>query len=123
MSGSGGMMVLDDSIDIPVALANLMTFYSHESCGQCTPCREGSLWLKKITTRMVHGESRPEDVDLMKSVADQIEGRTICAFGFAVAWPVQSYIKKFEEEFREFAERHSNTDVDRTAAKELACNH
>ena len=59
----------------------------------------------------------------MKSVADQIEGRTICAFGFAVAWPVQSYIKKFEEEFREFAERHSNTDVDRTAAKELACNH
>ncbi len=123
MSGSGGMMVLDDSVEIPVALANLMAFYSHESCGQCTPCREGSLWLKKITTRMVHGQARPEDVDLMKSVADQIEGRTICAFGFAVAWPVQSYLAKFEDEFREFAERHSRVGGDRTGAKELACNH
>ena len=123
MSGSGGLMVLDDSVEIPVALANLMAFYSHESCGQCTPCREGSLWLKKITTRMVHGEARPEDVDLLRSVADQIEGRTICAFGFAVAWPVQSYLDKFEDEFREFAQRHSHLGGDRTAAKELACNH
>ena len=123
MSGSGGMMVLDDSVEIPVALANLMAFYSHESCGQCTPCREGSLWLKKITTRMVHGEARPEDVDLLRSVADQIEGRTICAFGFAVAWPVQSYLDKFEEEFRDLAQRHSHLGGDRTAARELACNH
>ncbi|MCH6255658.1 NADH-quinone oxidoreductase subunit NuoF [Puniceicoccaceae bacterium K14] len=123
MSGSGGMMVLDDTVSIPAALANLMAFYSHESCGQCTPCREGSLWLKKITTRMVHGEARPGDVDLMKSVADQIAGRTICAFGFAVAWPVQSYIAKFEDEFREYEESLSNPDTDRTSIKELACNH
>lgn len=122
MSGSGGMMVLDDTVSIPAALANLMAFYSHESCGQCTPCREGSLWLKKITSRMVHGEARPEDVDLMLDVAGQIAGRTICAFGFAVAWPVQSYIAKFEDEFREYAAHLSDPKADRQAIKELACN-
>ena len=123
MSGSGGMMVLDDTVSIPAALANLMTFYAHESCGQCTPCREGSLWLKKITTRMVHGEARPEDVDLMKSVADQIAARTICAMGFAVAWPVQSYLAKFEDEFREYAAYLSDPNTDRQSIKELACKH
>ncbi|MEX2381465.1 MAG: NADH-quinone oxidoreductase subunit NuoF [Opitutales bacterium] len=99
LSGSGGIIVMDDSTDIVEALANVNAFYAHESCGQCTPCREGSLWLKKITTRMSHGQARLEDVDLLLSVAGQIPGRTICAFGEATAWPVQSYVAKFKDEF------------------------
>src|SRR5690606_8840995 len=83
MGGSGGVIVMDDSVNMVDALANLNAFYAHESCGQCTPCREGSLWMKKISTRMVHGDARSEDGALLKSVADQIAGRTICAFGEA----------------------------------------
>ncbi len=99
MGGSGGVIVMDDSVDIVAALGNLNAFYAHESCGQCTPCREGSLWMKKITTRMVHGEARAEDGALLKSVADQIAGRTICPFGEACAWPTQSFVQKFADEF------------------------
>src|SRR5690606_5204529 len=98
MSGSGGVVVMDDTTDVLEVLANINAFYAHESCGQCTPCREGSLWMKKITTRMVHGQARREDVDLLKSVADQIAGRTICAFGEACSWPTQSFVLKFREE-------------------------
>ncbi|HEY1847943.1 MAG TPA: NADH-quinone oxidoreductase subunit NuoF, partial [Opitutaceae bacterium] len=87
MGGSGGVIVMDDSVSMVEALGNINAFYSHESCGQCTPCREGSQWMKKITGRMVHGAARPEDGTLLKSVADQIAGRTICAFGEACAWP------------------------------------
>ena len=83
---------------------NLNAFYSHESCGQCTPCREGSLWMKKITTRMVHGDAREQDASLLKSVADQIPGRTICAFGEACSWPTQSFLAKFGDEFKGYAE-------------------
>ncbi|HEY1791381.1 MAG TPA: NADH-quinone oxidoreductase subunit NuoF [Opitutaceae bacterium] len=100
MGGSGGVIVMDDSVSMVEALGNINAFYSHESCGQCTPCREGSLWMKKITARMVHGEARPEDGALLKSVADQIAGRTICAFGEACAWPTQSFIAKFGDEFK-----------------------
>jgi NADH-quinone oxidoreductase subunit F len=84
------------------ALANLNAFYAHESCGQCTPCREGSLWMKKITTRMVHDRARAEDGALLKSVADQIAGRTICAFGEACSWPTQSFVAKFGDEFKAY---------------------
>jgi|UniRef100_UPI00404B939F NADH-quinone oxidoreductase subunit F len=99
MGGSGGVIVMDDSVSMVEALANINAFYSHESCGQCTPCREGSLWMKKISSRMVHGEAREEDGALLKSVADQIPGRTICAFGEACSWPTQSFITKFGDEF------------------------
>ena len=99
MSGSGGIIVMDDSVDIVEALANINAFYAHESCGQCTPCREGSLWMRKITTRMCSGGAREEDPDLLVSVANQIEGRTICAFGEAAAWPTQSFVAKFKDEF------------------------
>ena len=99
MSGSGGVIVMDDRTDIVDAMANINEFYAHESCGQCTPCREGSLWMKKITKRMTHGGAREEDADLLKSVADQIAGRTICAFGEACSWPTQSFIAKFKDEF------------------------
>ena len=104
MSGSGGLIVMDDSVDMVAALANLNAFYAHESCGQCTPCREGSLWMKKITARMVRGDVRPQDGELLKSVADQIAGRTVCPFGEACAWPTQSFVQKFGEEFKGGAE-------------------
>ncbi len=99
MSGSGGIIVMDDGVDVVEALANVTAFYAHESCGQCTPCREGSLWLKKVTSRMIGGAAREEDADLLLSIANQIEGRTICAFGEACAWPVQSFVSKFRDEF------------------------
>jgi NADH-quinone oxidoreductase subunit F len=97
--GTGGMIVMDDSTDMVEALANLNEFYAHESCGQCTPCREGSLWLKKITRRVCDGGGRIEDIDLVKNVADQVAGRTICAHGEAVAWPCQSNVPKFRDEW------------------------
>ncbi|MEN9631651.1 MAG: hypothetical protein RL077_55 [Verrucomicrobiota bacterium] len=104
MGGSGGVIVMDDSVNMVEALANINAFYAHESCGQCTPCREGSLWMKKITARMVHQQARSEDGALLKSVADQIAGRTICAFGEACSWPTQSFVAKFGDEFKGYAE-------------------
>ncbi len=100
MSGSGAVMVIDDSADIVEVLANINAFYAHESCGQCTPCREGSLWMKKITTRMVNGGARAEDGELLASIGDQIAGRTICAHGEACAWPTQSFVAKFGDKFQ-----------------------
>lgn len=100
MSGSGAIIVLDDSTDIVKALANISEFYAHESCGQCTPCREGSLWMSKALHRLTHGEGRKTDADYLLKIADNIPGgRTICAFGEACSWPVQSFVGKFKDEF------------------------
>jgi NADH-quinone oxidoreductase subunit F len=100
MSGSGAIIVMDDSTDIVEALANISEFYAHESCGQCTPCREGSLWMSKALNRLAHGEGRKEDADYLLRIADNIPGgRTICAFGEACSWPVQSFVRKFKDEF------------------------
>jgi NADH-quinone oxidoreductase subunit F len=99
MAGSGGVIVMDDTRDMVWALNNINEFYAHESCGQCTPCREGSLWMKKITQRMLHGGGVEKDTDTLKTVADNIAGRTVCAFGEACAWPTQSFIDKFRDEF------------------------
>ncbi len=99
MAGSGGVIVLDDSRDMVWALNNINEFYAHESCGQCTPCREGSLWMKKITDRMLLGGGVTQDPATLKNVADNIAGRTICAFGEACAWPTQSFLEKFPDEF------------------------
>jgi NADH-quinone oxidoreductase subunit F len=99
MAGSGGVIVLDDSRDMVWTLNNINEFYAHESCGQCTPCREGSLWMKKITDRMLQGGGVVQDPETLKSVADNIAGRTICAFGEACAWPTQSFVEKFKDEF------------------------
>jgi len=100
MSGSGAIIVLDDSADIVKALANLAEFYAHESCGQCTPCREGSLWMSKALHRLSHGQGRKIDADYLLKIADNIPGgRTICAFGEACSWPVQSFVTKFKDEF------------------------
>jgi len=100
MSGSGAIIVMDDSTDIVLALSNLSEFYAHESCGQCTPCREGSLWMAKALHRLTHGQGRKSDVDYLVRIADNIPGgRTICAFGEACSWPVQSFVAKFKDEF------------------------
>jgi len=99
MAGSGGVIVLDDSRDMVWVLNNINEFYAHESCGQCTPCREGSLWMQKITDRMLRGGGVVEDPKTLKTIGDNIAGRTICAFGEACAWPTQSFVEKFPEEF------------------------
>ena len=101
MSGSSAIIVIDDSVDIVEALGNLSDFYAHESCGQCTPCREGSLWMSKALKRMRSGQARKEDADYLKNIAHKIQGRTICAFGEACAWPVLSFVDKFRDKFDE----------------------
>ena len=100
MSGSGALIVLDDSVDIVAALANISDFFAHESCGQCTPCREGSLWMAKTLHRLSHGQGRKQDADYLTHIADNIPGgRTVCAFGEACSWPVQSFVAKFKDDF------------------------
>jgi NADH-quinone oxidoreductase subunit F len=103
MAGSGGVIVMDETRSMPECLANLSEFYAHESCGQCTPCREGSLWMKKLTSRIRDGKASANDVGVLKNVADNIAGRTICAFGEACSWPVQSFVTKFKDEFETVA--------------------
>jgi len=99
MSGSGAIIVLDDTRNIVDCLANIAEFYAHESCGQCTPCREGSLWMSKALHRLTHGHGRKADADYLLHIAQNIQGRTICAFGEACAWPVLSYVNKFKDDF------------------------
>ena len=99
MSGSGAIIVMDDSRGMIDAVANLAEFYAHESCGQCTPCREGALWMSKALHRLTTGDGRREDAEYLRHIAQNIQGRTICAFGEAAAWPVLSFVKKFNDEF------------------------
>jgi NADH-quinone oxidoreductase subunit F len=97
--GSAGIMVMDSSTDMVRALARTAHFFAHESCGQCTPCREGCGWMERLLGRIEQGRAAPEEIDLLLDVANNIEGNTICALGDAAAWPVQSYLKKFRDEF------------------------
>jgi NADH-quinone oxidoreductase subunit F len=97
--GTAGLIVMDEDTDLIAVLARIAKFYHHESCGQCTPCREGTGWLEKILNRFVRGEGQKEDIDLLMDVANNIEGNTICALGDAAAWPVQSMIRRFKDEF------------------------
>ena len=97
--GTGGIIVMDEDTDLMKVLARIAHFYHHESCGQCTPCREGCGWMENIVNRFVRNEARHEDIDLLLDVANNIEGNTICALGDAAAWPVQSVIRKFRDEF------------------------
>ncbi len=96
--GTAAVIVMDKSTDIVKAIARLSKFYMHESCGQCTPCREGTGWLWKMMERMVVGNARREDIDHMLDVASRIEGHTICALGDAAAWPVQGLVRHFRSE-------------------------
>jgi NADH-quinone oxidoreductase subunit F len=99
MLGSGAVIVMDETRCMVKCLERLSYFYYEESCGQCTPCREGTGWLYRMVHRIEHGEGRPEDLDLLNSVADNIQGRTICALGDAAAMPVRAFLKHFRAEF------------------------
>jgi NADH-quinone oxidoreductase subunit F len=99
MLGSGAVIVMDESRCMVRSLLRLSYFYHEESCGQCTPCREGTGWLWRIVNRIEHGQGRPEDLDLLKDVAGNIQGRTICALGDAAAMPVQGMLKHYMDEF------------------------
>ncbi len=99
MLGAGSVIVMDDSTCMVKVLARISHFYFEESCGQCTPCREGTGWLSRIVHRIEHGKGRPEDIDKLEDVAAKIEGRTICALGDAAAMPVASFIRHYRNEF------------------------
>ena len=99
MLGSGALIIMDETTCMVKALERLSFFYYEESCGQCTPCREGTNWMYRIIHRIEHGQGRPEDLDLLGSVSGNIMGRTICALGDAAAMPVQGFLKHFRDEF------------------------
>ena len=99
--GTAGMIVMDEDTDLISVITRITKFYYHESCGQCTPCREGTGWMFKILKRFENGEARKGDIELLLDVANNIEGNTICALGDAAAWPVQSMIHRFRDEFEE----------------------
>ena len=102
--GSAAVIVMDETTDMVRVLERLSRFYHMESCGQCTPCREGTGWLNRTLKRIVAGQGRREDIDMLVSVANNIEGHTICALGDAAAWPVQSFVKHFRHEFEHYVE-------------------
>lgn len=104
MLGSGAVIVMDETTDMVKVLHRLSRFYHSESCGQCTPCREGTGWLYRMLTRILEGKGLPEDLDKLDDVASKIEGRTICALGDAAAMPVRSFIKHFRHEFEYYIE-------------------
>jgi NADH-quinone oxidoreductase subunit F len=99
--GSGGVIVIDDSVDMVDAIYNLTHFYAHESCGQCTPCREGGHWVEKTFGRIANGGGLPGDLELIDTVVNQIAGHTICFLGDSIAMPVRSFTTKFKDEFRQ----------------------
>ncbi len=98
-AGSSGFMVLDDSVCMVEALGNLLAFYTHESCGQCTPCREGIHWTDRVVARIEAGEGREGDLDLLLGLGDRILGKTVCALADGAVMPLQSYIRLYKGEF------------------------
>jgi NADH-quinone oxidoreductase subunit F len=106
--GTAAVIVMDKSTDIVAAIARLSHFYMHESCGQCTPCREGTGWIWRVMERLVRGDAVPEEIDVLLQVAGEIEGHTICALGDAAAWPVQGLVRHFRPELeRRIAEKQA----------------
>ncbi|AMN46830.1 NADH-quinone oxidoreductase subunit F [Steroidobacter denitrificans] len=110
--GTGAMIVMDETTCMVRVLERISRFYYMESCGQCTPCREGTGWMNRVLKRIVAGKGRQEDMDMLVEVANKIEGHTICAFGDAAAWPVQSFIKHYRHEF-EYMVEHGHSMVER----------
>lgn len=102
MMGSAAIMVIDEDTDMVKLLYRISKFYAHESCGQCTPCREGCHWMESILHKILHGVAKPTDIDLLVDVAGNIGGKTLCALGDAAAMPVQSFVKKFRTEFEAY---------------------
>jgi NADH-quinone oxidoreductase subunit F len=108
MVGSGGFIVMDETVDVMESTKNLTEFYKHESCGWCTPCREGTDWLVKIFNRISDGGGRPEDAQLLLDICDNIEGKSFCPLGDAAAWPIQSAVKRFPEDFKKWLINKTN---------------
>jgi NADH-quinone oxidoreductase subunit F len=104
-------MVMDEDTDLVKVLARIAHFYHHESCGQCTPCREGTGWLEKILKRILAGNGSSNDLDLLITVANQIEGNTICALGEAAAWPVKFMVDRFRDYFEQRVSKEINLPV------------
>ena len=96
--GTAAVIVMDKSTDIVKAIARLSYFYKHESCGQCTPCREGTGWMWRVMTRLQKGDAAVPEIDLLQEVTKEVEGHTICALGDAAAWPIQGLIRHFRPE-------------------------
>jgi NADH-quinone oxidoreductase subunit F len=114
MLGSGAVIVMDETTDMVLALRRISRFYFSESCGQCTPCREGTGWLYRMLNRIVDGQGLPEDITRLEEVSHKIEGRTICALGDAAAMPVWSFIKHYRHEFEYYVE-HKRSIIDNAA--------
>jgi len=110
MFGSGGIVVLDDTVDMVKLVENLTNFYHHESCGQCTPCREGLGWMRKITKKLLAGQGTMADIALLRELCDNIEMKTVCVLSAACTMPVRSYLDKFRHEFEAYA-------IDRVSAE------
>ncbi|PYS33074.1 MAG: NADH-quinone oxidoreductase subunit NuoF, partial [Acidobacteria bacterium] len=102
MAGSGGVIVMDETTSMIDALDSAVKFFAHESCGQCSPCREGTGWVHRIMSRITAGQGTLRDLDDLLAIAADMEGKTICVFADAAAWPIQSYIAKFRDEFEEY---------------------
>lgn len=109
--GTGGIIVMDEDTDLVKVLARITKFYWHESCGQCTPCREGTGWMLKILNRILEGKGTSKDLDLLIDVASNIEGHTICALGDAAAWPVKYMVDRFRDEFEARVKKEVIVDI------------
>jgi len=109
--GSGGVIVMDDRTCMVQMLRHISEFYREESCGQCTPCREGTGWIVQILDKILSGDGDLVDIERLQTIADGIEGRTICAFGEATAWPVQSFLKHFQDEFVYYVKHHQSMAI------------
>ncbi len=115
--GTAAVIVMDKSTDIVKAIARLSYFYKHESCGQCTPCREGTGWMWRVMERMVEGRAEPAEIDMLYDVSKQIEGHTICALGDAAAWPVQGLIRHFRHEIEARIDAYRSRQTVKEAAE------
>ena len=119
MAGSGGVIIMDDSRSMTWVINNLNNFYAHESCGQCTPCREGTNWAVKMLDRIKAGKGRIKDLDLLLEIADNIgiiPGTTICGLADGAAWPMKNAIRKFRDEFEDYIKQTNPTGYMETRA-------
>ena len=115
--GTAAVIVMDQSTDVIKAIWRLSKFYKHESCGQCTPCREGTGWMMRVMERLVNGDADPSEIDMLLDVTKQVEGHTICALGDAAAWPIQGLIKNFRDEIEDRLKNQSSLQNNLVAAQ------
>ena len=115
--GTAAVIVMDQSTDVIKAIWRLSKFYKHESCGQCTPCREGTGWMMRVMDRLVKGEAEVEEIDMLLDVTKQVEGHTICALGDAAAWPIQGLIRHFRNEIEDRIKAQKTGRISAVAAE------